>query len=109
MNNKSTPAANASRETSVHPVGPLRIRVELLVGGGVLRVGDIPAGKTVEREADEAIRLVDAKGFRYATPADAQLAAEHIHHRNAAATAQAEVAAAADGEGGGIPHMPNQE
>ena len=100
---------NASRETSVPPVGPLRIRVTLLTGRGVLRVGNCAAGQTVERDADDAIRLVDHKGFQYATPADAQLAAEHIEYRNAAATAQAEVAAAADGEGGGTPITPDQE
>lgn len=109
MNNKSTPVANASRETSVHPMGPLRIQVELPAGRGVLRVGDIAAGTKVERDADEAIRLVNTKSFRYATPADAQLAAEHINQRNAAATAQAEVAAAADGEGAGTTITPNQE
>jgi hypothetical protein len=88
---------NASRETSVEP---LTIKVLLSGASGALRVGDYTPGEHTVR-ADDAIRLVETKGFTYATPADAQLAAGHIEQRNATVIAQAEVAAVADGEGGG--------
>lgn len=97
---------SASRETSV---GPLLISVLLSPASGALRVGEYAAGVTHTLPADEAVRLVDVKGFEYATPADAQLAAAHIEERNATASAQAEVAAQADGAGGGTPNTDPQE
>lgn len=95
------PEPSASRETSTHLVGPLMVQVFLPKSSGAQRVGAMVPEKVYELPADEAIRLVDIKGFRYASETDAQLAATHIEQRNAAAFAQAEVAAAAAGEGGG--------
>ena len=89
---------SASRETSV---GPLLISVTLPASRGVMRVGDYQPGKHYQVAADEAIRLVDVKGLAYSSEADAQLAATHVEQRNATAIAQTEVAAAADGDGGG--------
>ncbi len=106
---KAKAAANASRGTSARQVGPLRIRVELPVARGALRVGDVAAGQIVECVADDAIRLVTVKGFRYATPADALLAEQHIATRNAAAPAHAPAAAPAEGEGGGASLTHEQE
>lgn len=103
--NKQTAPDSASRETSV---GPLHISVTLPAWRGVLRVGDYQPDKPYAVLADEAIRLVDAKGFEYTTPADAQLAATHVEQRNATVIAQTEVAAAAGGDGGG-PTSENQE
>lgn len=99
----------ASRETSVQPVGDLLLKVYLPATRGALRVGDMVPERIYEHPADEAIRLVDVKGFRYATDTDAQLAATHIEQRNATAFAQAEVAAAAAGVGGGATDNEEQE
>lgn len=103
--NKQTAADSASRETSV---GPLLISVTLPASRGVQSVGEYQPKKPYILPADEAIRLVSVKGFEYTSPADAQLAATHIEQRNATVIAEAEVAAAAAGDGGG-PISKNQE
>lgn len=41
---------------------------------GLMRCGDLVPGKTYEFPASEAVRLVDAKGFRFTSPADEKAA-----------------------------------
>lgn len=120
MSRSSNVETSVSREAAGGTVAPLRINVVLPKAVGALRVGDYVPGEAVELEADEAIRLVEVKGFQYATELDGQLARDHKAERaahaaalaisatHAAATAPAEEAATAAGEGGGasVPFNP---
>lgn len=77
---------------------------------GIRQIGPHKPGTVVRVEPTEAVRLVSAKRFQYATAEDAATAAVWLEQFNAAALSDpAGPATGVDGQGGGATIAPAQE
>ncbi|MBB5885467.1 hypothetical protein DYQ93_11440 [Xanthomonas sp. LMG 8992] len=106
---KTLAPLNDSRGTSADD-GRIGVLLDTDARPGVRAVGTYLPGTPYRVSPDEALRLVDAKGFAYTSEADARAAAAHRERLNAAAPPDTAVpAAVADGQGGGTPITSSQE
>lgn len=103
MSKKATPPPLPQTPREVRFTGPGATTVIWPVANrrGLQRIGSMVPGVEYTVAPDLAVRLVDVKGFDYASASDAAIAAVHIAKRKAATPATDTAAATAPGAGGG--------